>query len=70
MEIEEFLGEDLNGEVGVGQGGELLEGEEVDVVGRVDGLGGAEDGVGDWVPAAQEGRVFNIVDAVGFPLVM
>ena len=41
---------------------ELFEGEEVDVVGRVDRLGCAENGVCDWDAAAEEGGVFHVVD--------
>lgn len=42
-----------------------MEGLEVDVVGGVDGLGGAEDGVGDGDAAAEEGVVFDVVDEEG-----
>lgn len=48
---------------GVGEGGERLQRLEVDVVGRVDGLGDAEDGVGDGYAAAEERRIFDVVDA-------
>jgi hypothetical protein len=42
----------------------LLQGEEVDVVCGIYGLGCTEDGVGDGVAAAEEGGVFDVVDAV------
>lgn len=38
---------------------------EVDVVCGVDGLGGAEDAVGDGVAAAEERVVFHVVDEEG-----
>jgi hypothetical protein len=40
-----------------------LEGEEVDVVCGVDGLGSAEDVVGDGDAAAEDRVVFDIVDS-------
>ena len=61
MQIEEFFGVYLQA-YRVGEGAERLEGEEVDVVRTVDGLGGAVNGVGDWNAAAEEGRVFDVVD--------
>jgi hypothetical protein len=64
MQHEQFLGEDLDCEVGVWECGQLLQGEEVDVVCGVYCLGCAEDGVGDRVAAAEEGGIFDVVDAV------
>lgn len=62
VEIDELLGKDGDGG-GHMQIDDLLEGEEVDVVGGVDGLRGAEDGVRDREPAPQIGRVFHVVDS-------
>jgi hypothetical protein len=41
----------------------FLEGEEVDIVGGVDGLGCAEDIVRDGDSAAEDRVVFDIVDS-------
>lgn len=42
-----------------------MEALEVDVVCGVDGLGSAEDGVGDGDTTAEEGVVFDVVDKEG-----
>jgi hypothetical protein len=60
VQVEQFFGEDLDG-AGVVERGELLEGEEVDVVGRVDCLGDTEDAVCDGFASAEEGGVFDVV---------
>jgi hypothetical protein len=64
VQVQQLLGEDVD-ELGVVHAQQVLERFEVDVVGRVDGLGRAEDGVCDGDAAAQDGRVFDVVDAVG-----
>jgi hypothetical protein len=62
MQVQQLLGEDLD-ELGVVHAQQVLQGFEVDVIGRVDGLRGAEDGVRDGDAAAQERGVFDVVDA-------
>jgi len=42
---------------------QLSKGEEVDVVGRVDSLGSAEDGVRNRDATPEVGRVFDIINA-------
>lgn len=61
MQVEQLFG--VNLQAGrVGEHAKGLEGEEVDVICAVDGLGGAVDGVGDRDTTAEERRVFHIVD--------
>ena len=63
VEVEELLR--VYGDEGrVGERDELVERAEVDVVCRVDGLRDAEDGVCDGDAAAEDGGVFDVVDAV------
>lgn len=64
VQVEEFVGVDVD-EGGVGEREELLEGAEVDVVCGVDRLRDPEDGVCDRDAAAEEGGVFDVVDAGG-----
>ena len=64
MQIAEFVRVDPE-DLRVFQFQQFLEGLEVDVVGAVDGLRGAEDGVGDGDTAAEEGGVFDVVDEEG-----
>jgi len=51
MEVEELFGKYLYA-YGVVEGRQLLESEEIDIVGGVDDLGNAEDGVGDWLASS------------------
>ena len=64
MQVAELVGIDAD-DLWVIEFEEFLEGLEVDVVCGVDGLGGAEDGVGDGDAPAQEGVVFDVVDEEG-----
>lgn len=64
VQVAELVGVDFDGG-GVVEFCELGEGGEVDVVCGVDRLGGAEDAVGDGDAAAEEGGVFDVVDAGG-----
>ena len=61
MQIAELVGVDLD-YLGVLELEELLEGAKVDIIGRIDGLSGTEDTVGDRHTTAKLGRVFDIVD--------
>jgi hypothetical protein len=62
VEVEEFFDVDVDCG-GVVELLDFLQGEEVDVIGGVDGLGGAEDVVGDGDAAAEDGGVFDVVDS-------
>lgn len=62
VEVEEFLRVDLD-EVRVLEREEVGEGEEVDIVRAVYGLRDAEDGVCNRDAAAEDGGVFDVVDA-------
>jgi hypothetical protein len=62
MEVEQFFCEDLN-KFGVVHKKQILQRLEVDVICRVNGLWGTEDGVRDGDTAAEDGRVFDVVDA-------
>lgn len=64
MQVQQLFCKDLD-EFGVVHGQEKGKRAEVDVIGRVDCLRGAEDGVGDRDAAAEDGGVFYIVDAGG-----
>lgn len=61
MQIAELVGVDPD-DLRVVEFQQFLQGLEVDVVGGIDGLGGAEDAVGDWVASTEEGVVFDVVD--------
>jgi len=61
MQAEEFFGVYLQASW-IGEGTEGLEGEEVDVICAVDGLGGTVDGMGDGDATAEEGRIFDVVN--------
>jgi hypothetical protein len=63
VQVEQFFGEDLD-EFGIVHDEQVLQRFEVDVVCRVYGLWGAEDGVRDGDAAAEDGRVFYVVDTV------
>lgn len=62
MEVEQFFDVDVDGDRVV-ELLDFLQGEEVDVVGRVDRLGCAEDVVGDGDAATEDGGVFDVVDS-------
>lgn len=62
VEVEQFFDVDVDCD-GVVELLDFLQGEEVDVVGRVDRLGGAEDIVGDGDAATEDGGVFDVVDS-------
>lgn len=61
MQIQELLGEYLN-KFGVVHGEQQGEGAEVDIVGRIDGLRRAKYCVSDGDTAAEDRRVFYIID--------
>lgn len=61
VQVEELLGEQLDDAL-VAELDELLQRGEVDVIRGIDGLGDAEDVVGDGEAAAQLGRVLDVVD--------
>lgn len=61
VQVDKLLSEHGDGFL-VSKALDLLEGGEVDVVGRVDGLGDAEDVVGDGEATAQLGGVLDVVD--------
>ena len=63
MQIAELVSVDLD-RARVAELQELLQGAEVDVIGRVDRLGSAEDAVGHGHAAAELGGVFYVVDPV------
>ena len=62
MQVYEFLSVDFC-EAWVAEFLQFLQGQEVDVVGGVEGLGGAEDVVGYGDAAAEVGGVFYVVDS-------
>lgn len=64
MQVAEFFCINTN-DLGIVEFQELVEGLEVDVICGIDGLGGAEDGVGDGDAAAEEGAVLDVVDEEG-----
>lgn len=64
MQIEEFFGIDLN-DHGIVESQKLLECAEVDVIGTVDRLRSAKDGVGHRNTAAQLGVVLDIINQKG-----
>lgn len=64
MQIAKFLRVNAD-DLGVVEFEEFVQGLEVDVVCGVDGLGGAEDGMGNGDAAAEEGAVFDVVDEEG-----
>jgi hypothetical protein len=64
MQVEQLFGKDLN-ELGIVHRQQKGEGAEVNVVCGINRLRGAEDGVCDGDAAAEEGRVFYVVDAWG-----
>jgi hypothetical protein len=64
VEVEEFF--DVDVDCGwVFELLDFLQGEEVDIVGGVNGLGCAKDVVGDGDAATEHGGVFDVVDSVG-----
>ena len=64
VQVQQLLGVYLNGLRAL-QLLQLAQRAEVDVVGRVDGLRGAEDAVGHGDAATQHGGVFDVVDKEG-----
>ncbi len=61
MEVEEFLGVNLDG-AGIMQLMKFTQRAEVDIVGRIQGLGDAEDAVRYWDAASEDGGVLHVVD--------
>ena len=64
VQVQQLLGVDVDGLRALAQRAQLAQCYKVDVVGAVDGLRDAEDGVRDGDAAAQVRGVLDVVDAV------
>jgi hypothetical protein len=63
MQVQQLLNADVDG-CGIVEFLQLLQGKEIYVVRRVDGLRSSEDAVGYGDSSSEDGRIFNIVDSV------